>query len=112
MNIEELIEKNELELTGIYKEIDKICRYNSKKVLEAFHKNQVSESHFNSTTGYGYNDEGRDTIEKVFADVFKCEDALVRSQFISGTHALTVCLFGLLRPKDILLSIAMLILYF
>ena len=106
MNIEELIEKNELELTDIYKEIDKICRYNSKKVLEAFHKNQVSESHFNSTTGYGYNDEGRDTIEKVFADVFKCEDALVRSQFISGTHALTVCLFGLLRPKDILLSIS------
>ena len=106
MNIEELIEKNELELTDIYKEIDKICRYNSKKVLEAFHKNQVSESHFNSTTGYGYNDEGRDIIEKVFADVFKCEDALVRSQFISGTHALTVCLFGLLRPKDILLSIS------
>lgn len=106
MNIEELVLKNELELVDIYKEIDNICRYNSKKVLEAFHNNQVSESHFNSTTGYGYNDEGRDTIERVFADVFKCEDALVRSQFISGTHALTVCLFGLLRPGDVLLSIS------
>ena len=106
MNVDNLIEKNEIELSSIYKEIDKICRYNSKKVLEAFHKNQVSEAHFNSTTGYGYNDIGRDTIEKVFASVFGCEDALVRSQFISGTHALTVCLFGLLRPGDILLSIS------
>ena len=105
MNMEELIEKNELELTDIYKEIDKICRYNSKKVLEAFHKNQVSESHFNSTTGYGYNDEGRDTIEKVFADVFKCEDALVRGQFISGTHALAITLSALLRPNDTMISI-------
>jgi len=65
----------------------------------------VSESHFSSSTGYGYNDEGRDVIEKIYAEVLKGEDALVRSQFISGTHALTVALFGILRPNDILLSI-------
>src|SRR5699024_4165107 len=67
--------------------------------------NSLSETHFNSTTGYGYNDEGREVIEKVFANVFKAEDALVRNQFISGSHALTVTLFALLRPGDILLSI-------
>ena len=89
-----------------FKKIDKICEYNSYKVLNSFHKNNVVESHFNSTTGYGYNDIGRDIIEDVFKDIFKCEDALVRSQFISGSHALTVCLFGLLRPNDILLSIS------
>ena len=65
----------------------------------------MSEIHFNSTTGYGYNDIGRDTIESIYADIFKCEDALVRTQFISGSHALTVCLFALLRPNDTLLSI-------
>ena len=61
--------------------------------------------HFNSSTGYGYGDIGRDCIEKIYADVFKCEDSLVRAQFISGTHALTVTLFALLRPGDTLLSI-------
>ena len=79
--------------------------YNSIKVLKAFSDNNISETHFNTTTGYGYNDIGRDTIEKVYADIFKCEDALVRSQIISGTHALTVTLFALLRPNDTLLSI-------
>ena len=79
---------------------------NSKKVLDAFQKNNVSEYHFNSTTGYGYNDIGRDVIEKVYSDIFKSEDALVRTQFISGTHALTVSLFGILRPNDIMLSIS------
>ncbi len=85
--------------------IDELCDYNSLRVLSSFHKFGVSEACFNSTTGYGYNDFGRDTIEKIFADIFSCEDALVRSQFISGSHALTVCLFGLLRPGDLLLSI-------
>ena len=90
----------------VFKETEEICAYNSLKVLNAFRNNNVSDIHFNSATGYGYNDIGRDTIEKVYKDVFKCEDALVRSQFISGTHALTVCLFALLRPNDILLSIS------
>ncbi len=88
-----------------FKEIDNLCERNSLKVLRAFNRNHVSEMHFNSTTGYGYNDIGRDTIEKVFADVLGSEDALVRSQFISGTHALTVALFAYLRPNDIMLSI-------
>ena len=78
---------------------------NTLKVLNAFHKYQINEVHFTSTTGYGYNDIGRDTIEKVFADVLGSEDAIVRSQFISGTHALTVALFAYLRPNDIMLSI-------
>ena len=88
-----------------FKKIDEVCLYNSAKVLNAFHKHQISEVHFNGTTGYGHGDIGRDTIEEVYATIFKAEDALVRGQFISGTHALTVTLFGLLRPNDILLSI-------
>lgn len=75
------------------------------KVLKAFQDNNISDMHFGSTTGYGYGDIGRDTTEKVFAQVLKAEDSLVRGQFISGTHALTVTLFGLLRPGDTLLSI-------
>lgn len=87
------------------KKIDEICNFNSLKVLSAFNKHQISETHFNISTGYGYGDIGRDTIENVYATIFKAEDALVRGQFISGTHALTVTLFGLLRPNDTLLSI-------
>ncbi len=92
----------------IEKEINKvneIAAYNSLKVLLAFQNNRVSDVHFNSTTGYGYGDIGRDTIESIYAEIFKSEDALVRSQFISGSHALTVALFAVLRPGDIMLSI-------
>ena len=103
--IEELSIKVEKEIEPIFKRIDDICEINSLKVLNAFQKNQISDMHFGSTTGYGYGDIGRDTIEKVFSDVLKAEDSLVRSQFISGTHALTVTLFALLRPGDTLLSI-------
>jgi len=92
-------------LKDIYKEIDDISFFNSCKVLDAFHNNHISESHFNSSTGYGYNDTGRDTIEKVYSDIFKSEDALVRTQIISGTHALTVALFAMLRPNDTMLAI-------
>ena len=108
VNIEVLKELNKYE-KDIQKElnyIDDIVLKNSVKVLDAFNKENVSEYHFNSTTGYGYNDIGRDTIERVYSDIFKSESALVRSQFISGTHALTVTLFGLLRPNDIMLSIS------
>ena len=100
-----MIDKLEHECLEQFRIIDNICFYNSEKVLKAFQENRVSETHFNSTTGYGYNDSGRDTIEKIFADIFKAEDAIVRNQFISGSHALTVTLFALLRPNDILLSI-------
>ncbi len=101
----ELANECEKELTNIFQDIENVTFYNSQKVLDAFRKNGLSEIHFNSTTGYGYNDLGRDVIEAVYSDVFKAEDALVRNQFISGSHALTVCLFGLLRPGDTLLSI-------
>ncbi len=101
-----LIEKAEKELKPIYEEIDNNCNNNSLKVLSAFHKHEVQEGFFNSTTGYGYNDFGRDNIEKIFADVLDAEDAIVRSQFISGTHALTVALFAYLRPNDLMLSIS------
>ena len=103
--IEELAIKVEKEIEPVFRNIDKVCELNSMKVLNAFQKNSISDMHFGSTTGYGYGDVGRDTIEKVFSDVLKAEDSLVRSQFISGTHALTVTLFGLLRPGDTLLSI-------
>ena len=100
-----MIEEMEKKCLEQFKLIDDVCFYNSEKVLKAFQENSVSETHFNSTTGYGYNDTGRETIEKVFASIFKAEDAIVRNQFISGSHALSVTLFALLRPNDTLLSI-------
>jgi len=98
---------NEVEksLKKEFDNVDNICLENSLKVLNAFRNNKVSDIHFNGTTGYGYNDVGREVIESVYSEIFKAEDALVRNQFISGSHALTVCLFGLLRPNDTLLSI-------
>ena len=103
--IEKLSNEAEEEIKEQFKKFEEINTYNSLKVLKAFKDNNISEMHFNSTTGYGYGDIGRDTIEKVYAQIFKTEDALVRNQFISGTHALTVALFGMLRPKDKMLSI-------
>ena len=102
MNLELIEEK----LKDEFKKIEKQEETNSKKVLNAFREEKVSETDFNSTTGYGYNDEGRDKLERVFSRVLGSEDALVRSQFISGSHALTVTLFALLRPGDTLLSIS------
>lgn len=100
-----LIEQTDNDIKEIIKKIDNLCLKNSQKVLEAFIENRVDYHHFNQTDGYGYNDDGRDVIEKIYATIFKAEDALVRTQIISGTHALTVTLFGLLRPNDTLLSI-------
>ena len=102
----EFIEKEEKKVQKEFQEIDKRCDDNTIKVLSAFHKHNVSENAFSSTTGYGYNDYGRDIIEKVFASVLGAESALVRNQFISGTHALTVALFAFLRPNDKMLSIS------
>ena len=84
---------------------DDTALLNQQKVLQAFHSQKVSDHHFNPSTGYGYDDEGRDTLEKVYAEVFKAEAALVRAQIISGTHAITISLFGILRPGDELLYI-------
>ncbi len=97
-NIEKIIKPQ-------FKIEEKIEYINSKKVLESFKKFKISEAHLQGTTGYGYGDMGRDTLEMIFADIFKAEDALVRSQFISGTHTIATTLFGLLRPGDIALSI-------
>lgn len=107
INIETVnyVNEKEKELKEIFEELDKKCDYFSLKVLSSFHKNQISEVHFSETTGYGFSDVGRDTIEKVYADILGCEDALVRNQFISGSHALTVALFAYLRPNDLMLSI-------
>lgn len=101
----EKINETEKVLEPVFKIIDAIAMANSEKVLKAFWKEEVSEIHFNGTTGYGYGDLGRDVIERVYANVFKAESALVRNQFISGTHAISTCLFALLRPRDTLLSI-------
>ena len=101
-----LVNDSEKELDKEFKKIDEICEYNSLKVLNAFWINKLSEAHFSQTTGYGYDDIGRDVIEKIYAEIFGAEDALVRSQFISGSHALTVALFAYLRPGDTMLSIS------
>ena len=106
MDINKLINDSEIELKDIYNEVDSNLFINSKRVLDAFHNSGISEQCFNSTTGYGYGDLGREKIEKVFAEVLCAEDALVRNQFISGSHALNVCFFALLRPNDLLLSIS------
>lgn len=102
---EELIKKVDLKIKDELSKIDELERINSEKVMDAFIKEQVAETDFNSTTGYGYNDVGRDKLERIYSDIFKSEDALVRNQFISGSHALTVAFFALLRPGDTLLSI-------
>ena len=101
----ELSKEAQKDIEPILKKIEEICEYNSLKVLKAFQNNNISDMHFNQTTGYGYGDVGRDTCEKVFAEVLGAEDSLVRGQFISGTHALTVALFAFLRPGDTMLSI-------
>ena len=101
----DLVNSFEKENGNLFKDLDEKSFINSKKVLKAFKDNNVNESDFAGTNGYGYDDAGRDKIEAVFAEVLGGEDALVRPQLISGTHALTVCFFGLLRPGDMLLSI-------
>ena len=101
-----LIKEAENNLKEIYTKYDEVEYINSKKVLDAFKMNNVTEDCFNMTTGYGYSDLGRDTIEKVYSTIFKSEDSLVRSQFISGTHALSTALFACLRPGDVMLSIS------
>lgn len=103
MNID--IKEAENKLINVFNNIDDVCFYNSQKVIKAFWQANISETDFNSTTGYGYGDMGRDKIEKVYSDIFETEAALVRNQFISGTHALSTAFFALLRPGDLLLSI-------
>ncbi len=102
----ELVNEAEKELSDIFNSIDKNTYFNSKKVLDAFHEVNISESDLNGTSGYGYNDTGRDKIERIFSYVLDSEDTLVRTQIISGTHAISTALFAILRPGDMLLAIS------
>ena len=99
-----ILESEEL-LSEQFKKLDAISLYNQEKVLNAFKKNKIALRHFNSTNGYGYDDEGRDTLNKLFADIFKAESAIVSPHIASGTHAIWLCLSGLLFPNDVCLSI-------
>ncbi len=103
--IREKAEEAERKIATVHEQVEQMAEYNQFRVLQSFQKNQVSDFHFTPSTGYGYDDSGRDTLEHVYADVFGGESALVRPQIISGTHAITISLFGILRPGDELLYI-------
>ncbi len=109
LNIDERLEhlgrEAEDKCRGVFYGIEKTAEHNSRKVLSAFIHNKVSESHFKGSTGYGYGDRGRETLDAVMAEITGCEDALMRHNFVSGTHTLTTMLFGVLRPGDVLLSL-------
>ncbi len=96
----DFINKCEEKLTKQYKEYEDVALYNQEKVLNAFKKNRLALRHFSGTTGYGYGDEGRDTLNAILADVFKAESAICSPNIVSGTHALSLCLYGVLRPND------------
>ncbi len=104
-DIIQLSEQVEKEIEPVIEKVNKTCETNSKKVLEAFQKCKLQEAHLNSSTGYGIDEPGRNKIEEIYSHIFKAEDSLVRSQLISGTHALAITLSALLRPGDIMLSI-------
>ena len=99
------IEDCEKELLPQFKILEDIALFNQEKVLNAFKKNKIALRHFYGTTGYGYGDEGRDTLNRVFADIFNAEAAICSPSFVSGTHAISSCLYGILRPGDVVLSI-------
>ena len=106
MDMPKLVNDCESELSSQFKVIDDLCFINSLKVIKAFQDNKISTNHFEGTTGYGYNDVGRDKIESVFSQILGSEDSLVRNQMISGTHAISTALFGVLRPNDLLLCVS------
>ncbi len=101
-----LINSCEEKLNNSFKHFEEIALFNQEKVLNVFKKNQIALRHFVGTSGYGYGDEGRDMLNKVFADVFGCEKAICSPNIVSGTHALSLCLYGVLRPGDTALSIS------
>lgn len=101
----ELIEKVEKKLQPEFEKLEKTSLYNQNKVLNAFKKNKIALRHFYGSTGYGYGDEGRDALNSLFASVFNTEDAICSPNIVSGTHALAVCLYGILKPGDTFLSI-------
>lgn len=102
----QIVNEAQKQIEPLFKTIDEIAEYNQEKVLKAFQKNKIGEEHFYTVTGYGHDDLGREALDKVFADVFNAETAIVRPHFVSGTHTIACALFGVLRPGDALLSIA------
>ncbi len=96
----ELAMQAEKQAERVFQKIDDIKEFNQYKVIKAMQDNKLSDSHFNGTTGYGYDDRGREVLDSVYAQVFKAEDALVRHHIVSGTQAISLCLFGILRPGD------------
>ena len=106
MDLEKLAQRAEEEIAPQFARLERISRENTGKILDSFRQHRVCEGHFAPSTGYGYDDRGREVIEQVYADVFGCENALVRQQIVNGTHALAIGLYGLLRPGDTLLSVA------
>ncbi|MBQ2707867.1 MAG: methionine gamma-lyase family protein [Clostridia bacterium] len=104
-NLTELTARAERELTPIFADIDRIAFENTKRVMDAFREHRVDDSCFAGTSGYGYDDKGRDTLDKIYADVFGAEAAFVRHSIVNGTQAIAIGLYGLLRPGDIMLSI-------
>ena len=104
-DLKQLVVETEKEVESIFKDIENICEINSKKVLDAFQKCNLQETHLSSSTGYGIDEPGRNKIEEIYSKIFKAEDSLVRTQLISGTHALAVTLSALLRPGDTMISI-------
>lgn len=105
MNLEDKTKEIEGKLSPYFKEIEKVAFVNQKKVLAAFRNNRVSDFHLKGSTGYGYDDDGRDVLERIYAETFGAESCVVRNQIISGTHAISISLFGILRPGDELLYI-------
>ena len=103
--VQELGKQAEQALIPYFARIDEIAEYNTQKVLAAFQEFRVSDTMFAGTTGYGYDDHGRDTLEEIYARLFETESALVRLGFVNGTHALSCALFGALEPEDVMLSI-------
>lgn len=106
LEVRQIIRQAENSLSAVFTNLEEIAYYNQVKIINAFQKNRVRDSHFFPSTGYGYGDTGRDTLEQIYADVFGAEDALVRTQIVSGTHAISACLLGILRPGDRLISIS------
>lgn len=105
IDLEYIADEVEQEVQEFYRSIDRKALKNHAKVLEAFHRARVSDFHLKGSTGYGYGDRGREVLEKIYTDIFRAEAALVRGQIVSGTHAIALCLFGVLRPGDELLSV-------
>ena len=105
MDLNELTIRAERELAPIFADIDRVAFENTAKVLDSFREHRVDATCFDGTSGYGYDDKGRDTLDRVYADVFGCEAAFVRHSIVNGTQAIAIALYGLLRPGDIMLAV-------